>query len=123
MLLDSQTRLWRATGVRAMDGRPVQSLDDHKIGYVRVTPRDLVDEAIQKSATSQRGGFAASDEHFPRLPLVVLRDLRTGNERVLHIGETAFAVPGGDRIVVQDIARHLRHVERGNLHSEPLPND
>ena len=122
-LFDLKTQLWRSTGVQAMDGRPVQWLDDHKIVYVRVTPRDRVDEAILRSATSQPDGFAAAYEHFGRVPLVVLRDLQTGSERVLHIGETAFVVPGSDRIVVQDNARHLRFVDLGDLRSETLPND
>ncbi len=108
-LYDIERNTWQSLEIDALDGHPVQWLDDNRIVFARAVKRDDV-PAPWFDAKNSSDDFGAVYSRAAIVPVVFLRDLRSRTERALHIGRVAIASPSGRELIVQDDALKMRRI-------------
>ncbi len=108
-LYDIERNTWQSLEIDALDGHPVQWLDDNRIVFARAVKRDDV-PAPWFDAKNSNDDFGAVYSRAALVPVIFLRDLRSTSERALHIGRVAVASPSSRELIVQDDALKMRRI-------------
>jgi hypothetical protein len=106
-IFDIDSKTWQPTAIEALDGHPVQWLDDQRIVFSRAVKRELLPAELTIPA-NETDRYGADYERASIIPVIFIRDLTMGTERAIHIGEVALALPQHNQIIIQDGEQRLR---------------
>ncbi len=120
-LYDIENNVWQNLEIDALDGHPVQWLDENRIAFARAVKReDMPTQLLDPKSADDDFGNVYARAAF--VPVVYVRDMRSKTERALHVGRIAIASPNGRELIVQDDARKTRRIalDGESLRSTPL---
>lgn len=129
-LFDLRTRAWRSLSVSASADEAPAWLDRDRIAYVRMVAREDLPSALrtrwESRSVETSGGpgiYGATFAGWNRVPVVFIRSLADGAERIADAGLTPLVSADGKSLLVRDDRNRLRLIDldRGTHRDFSLP--